>query len=86
MKPTLRQDIHRVVDLNVHVITDGLKLLSFGRNDLAVSALDLVRRRAVFGEAARDHNASAVVLGSVRLLPLVFQHNGHLSDTVADKP
>ena len=41
---TLSKDVHRVVDLNVHVIANSGQFLPFGRHDLAFLRLDLVGR------------------------------------------
>lgn len=73
---TLGENIHRVVDLNVHMIADGSKFIFLGANDSAVLALDFPRAIALFGEFTSDHNGLSVFLGLVRLLPLVLQRNG----------
>ncbi len=80
---TLREDVHRVVDLDVHVVTDGLQLLALGRNKPPILAPDLVRGRAILGEATGYDNALPVLLRLVRFLSLVLQLDGDLRNTAS---
>lgn len=78
---TLREDGHRVIDLKIHVIADGGKLISFRADDPAVLALNFPGTTSLLGELASDHDRLPVILGPVRVLPLVLQRNGDLSAT-----
>lgn len=71
---TLRQDIHRIIDLNIHMIANRAQLLALRRHLLSGFRLDLVRRAAVFREAARDDDAVAVDVGPVGFVALVLEH------------
>ena len=77
----MREDIHRVVYLNVHVIADCLQLLALCRDDLAVPILDLVRRSAILGEPTGDNDALAILLWPVRFFALVLENDRDLRDT-----
>jgi len=55
----LCQDVHRVVDLNVHVITNCGKVLSLVRDQGAILGLDLVRGTSFVIKLSRDDNAVA---------------------------
>lgn len=77
---TLGQDVHRIVNLDIHMVADSLKFLAFCRDDLAIPALDLVRGRALLGEPTSDNNAPAVVFGPVCFLALVLKHHRNFCD------
>ena len=81
---TLSEDVHGIVDLNIHVVADGLQLLALRRDSPPIPRLDLVRRRAVPREAASDDDALAVLLRLVRLLALVLELYGYLGDAAHD--
>ena len=70
---TLGEDIHRVIDLDVHVITNGRELLAFSGDDPSILALDLIRGRAFLGETPGDHDTLAIILGAIRLFSLILQ-------------
>lgn len=79
---TLSEDVHRIVDLDVHMVADSLQLLTLRRDDLPVPALDLVRGSAILGEPAGNHDALAIVLRSVRFIALVLEDDRDLRYTV----
>ena len=72
---TLGENVHWVIDLNVHVIADRLEVFAFGGDKLPVLAPDLVRRRAILGEAAGNDDALPEVLRPECFLALVLQLN-----------
>ena len=41
---TLSQDIHRVIDLDIHVVTDCRQFIFLGADDLVILTLDLPGR------------------------------------------
>ena len=43
LRQTLGEDIHRIVDLNIHMVADCGELLPLGRNNSTVFRLDLIR-------------------------------------------
>ena len=69
---TLGENVHWVIDLNVHVIADRLEVFAFGGDKLPVLAPDLVRRRAILGEAAGNDDALPEVLRPECFLALVL--------------
>ena len=81
---TLSEDIHGIVDLNVHMVADGLQLLALCRDSPPIPRLDLVRRRAVPREAASYDDALAVLLRFVGFLALVLELHGYLGDAAHD--
>ena len=57
------------------MVANSLQLLALRRNAFAVPCLDLVRRRAILGEATRDDDALAVLFGLEGFFALVLQLN-----------
>lgn len=53
---TLGEDIHRIVNLDIHMITYRSKFLPFAADGLAIFAFDLVGAAALLREATGDHN------------------------------
>lgn len=70
---TLCQNIHRVVDLNVHVITNCRKILSLVRDQSTVLGLDLVRGASLAVKPPRDDNAVAINIVLVCFVATVLE-------------
>lgn len=57
---TLRQDIHRIIYLDVHMIAYLRQLVPFRGDDSSVLALDLIGGSSVLGETTGDDDAISV--------------------------
>ena len=78
-KITLSQNVHRIVHLDVHMVTDGSKLVLLCRNNLRlVFALDLPAGGAVASEFAGDDNGFAILLRLEGFFALVLDVNCNL--------
>lgn len=79
---TLRQDVHRIVHLDVHMVANLGQLVPFRGNDSTVPALDLVGRPSVLSEATGDDDAITVYLVVISFIALILQDKGHFGDAV----
>ena len=73
---TLCQDIHRIIDLDVHVVTDSSQLIFLGADDLPILALDFPRGIPLLGKFTRNHDGLSVFLGSEGFFALIFDMDG----------
>ena len=78
---TLRKDVHGVVNLNIHMVTNGSQLVLLGRDDFAILALDLPRGASLLCEPARNDNALAIFFGLVGFFALVLDGDSNLGHT-----
>ncbi len=77
----MRKYIHRIINLDVHMVADGRQLLPLCGDHLSIPALDLVGRRAFFSEASSDDDAIAIYIMFIRLVALVLQLNRDFGST-----
>lgn len=74
------EDVHGIINLNVHVIADGSEFIFLSGYSLAVLALDLPSRGACLREAASDDDALAILFGLVGFLALILHGDRHFRD------
>jgi hypothetical protein len=70
---TLRKDVHRIVYLDIHVVTDSRQLVLLGTDNSPILSPDLPCRRPLLGKLTRNNNGFAVLLRFVRLFTLVLE-------------
>lgn len=75
MSHTLGQYVHRVIDLDIHVVTNSGQLILLCADNLPIDALDFPGGIALLGELSRDDDSSAILLGLESFLSLVFYVN-----------
>ena len=68
----MRQNIHRVVNLNVHMVTDRGELLPLVRDQGAILSLDLVCGTSFGVKPSSDDDAVAVNVMLVCFVTAVF--------------
>ena len=76
----MSQDVHRIIDLDIHVITDSRQLIFLGADDLVVLALNLPSRGPILGESTGDMDRLSVFLWFVRFFALILKVDGYLGD------
>ena len=74
---TLSEDIHRIVNLDVHMIANSSELFFLRANDFAVFAFDLPGRTAFLGELASDDDRFSIFPRLVCFFTLIFYLNRH---------
>ncbi len=72
---TLRQNIHRIVNLDVHMIANSSELFFLRAYDFAVFAFDLPGRITFLGELASNDDRFPIFLGLVCFFTLIFYLN-----------
>lgn len=76
---TLSQNIHWIVHLDVHVVTDSGELVLLRRDNLGlIFALDLPAGGAVASEPAGNNNSFTILLWLVGFFALVLNVDGNL--------
>lgn len=78
---TLCQDSHRVIDLDIHVVTNFRQLFPFRTNNFAVLGFDFPGRRTLGCESATDNNRVPEFPVPIRFIASVLQLNTDLSST-----
>lgn len=78
---TLCQDIHRIVNLDVHVVTDSSQFIFLGADNLPVLALDFPRGIPLLREFAGDNDSFPIFLGSESFFALIFDMDGYFRGT-----
>lgn len=73
---TLSQDIHGVIDLDIHVIANGRQFVFLSADDPSVFTLDFPGRATIFGESASNDDGLAVLFGFVGFLSLILDMDG----------
>jgi hypothetical protein len=79
---TLRENIHGIVDLDIHVVTDCRQLFLLGRNDSSVKTLDFPGARSVLGKTAGNKDGLAILFRLVSLVALILQLDCHFGDAL----
>jgi hypothetical protein len=75
-KHTLRENVHWIIDLNVHMVTYGRQLVLLSGDDLAILGLDLPGGVSFLGEPAGNENTLAIFLGLIGFFALVLDGDG----------
>ena len=83
-KLTLSKDVHRIVDLDVHVVADCGELIPLCRNGVVVLVRNLPARVSLCGELASDDDGGAILFGFVGLRTLVLESELHLGNSGTD--
>lgn len=78
----LSEDVHRIIDLDVHVVTNIRQLFTLGRDRLAILGHDLVRRVAMDAEFPLNNDTVAVFPRLVSILALILDSNCNLGISV----
>jgi hypothetical protein len=81
---TLRKDVHGIVDLDVHMVTNRREIFALGRDYFTIPTLDLVRRGPFFGETAGDDDTVPIRVILVCFVALIFKLNRHFCSTSLD--
>src|ERR1700691_1194250 len=82
-KRTLREDIHRVINLDIHMVANSSQFVLLRGDYLAILALDLPRRASLLREPARNDDTLAVFLGPVGFFTLILDSYRDFRYTVA---
>ena len=72
----MRQNIHRVVDLNVHMIANCRKLLSLVGNEGVVLGLDLIRGGSFEVKSSRDDDLVTINITFVCFVATILEGDG----------
>ena len=80
-KVTLREDVHGVVDLDIHMIAYGRELSTVVGYHFAVLCANLVRGGTVLCESPSNNDTRTVFLRLERLIALILDCDRDLSST-----
>lgn len=82
---TLRQDIHRIVHLDVHMVAYLGQLVTLRGNHSPLPALDLVGRSSVLSEPTSNDDAVAVDIMIIRFVTLIFEDKCNFGDAAGPR-
>lgn len=78
----MRKDIHRIVDLDIHVIANGGEFAAVIGHEFSALGTNPIGRAPLPGELPSDDNAGTIFLRLVRFVSLVLDHHGDFSNAV----
>ena len=72
---TLTEDVHGVIDLNVHVITNCREFVPFRADEFSILIFYLVVAAALFGKPTRNCDGVSINIGFESIFSLILECN-----------
>ena len=78
---TLCQNVHGIIHLNIHVITNCSQFILLVTDGFSILTLDFPRRTAVPRPATCDYNSTPIFVGLVGFVSLILDVDRHFGFT-----